>query len=75
VGLSKQSHGWIDGDGAGYGPLFWPYQAIYLSCSQSTLPHLFLSMPILKLLNIQTLFLQYGVWFGDRGWWWWIGLE
>jgi len=45
------------------GPPFWPYQAIYLLLFTINAPAFVLSMPILKLLNLQTLSLQYGVWF------------
>ena len=56
------------------GPPFWPYQAIYLLFFTINAPAFVLSMPILKLLNLQTLSLQYGVWFpAIVGWWWWIG--
>ncbi len=53
---------------------FWPYQAIYLLLFTINAPAFVLSMPILKLLNLQTLSLQYGVWLpAIVGWWWWIG--
>jgi len=56
------------------GPPFWPYQAIYLLLFTINAPAFGLSIPILKLLNLQTLSLQYGVWFPSiLGWWWWIG--
>jgi hypothetical protein len=56
------------------GPPFWPYQAIHLLMFTINAPAFVLSMPILKLLNLQTLSLQYGVWFPSiLGWWWWIG--
>jgi hypothetical protein len=62
------------GMGWDMGPPFWPYQAIYLLLSTINAPAFVLSMPILKLLNLQTLSLQYGVWFpAIVGWWWWIG--
>src|SRR5882762_11117728 len=62
------------GMGWDIGPLFWPYQAIYLLLFTINAPAFVLSMPILKLLNLQTLSLQYGVWFpAIVGWWWWIG--
>ena len=56
------------------GPPFWPYQAIYLLLFMINAPAFVLSRPILTLLNLQTLSLQYGVWFpATVGWWWWIG--
>jgi len=62
------------GMGWDMGPPFWPYQAIYLLLFTINAPAFVLSMPILKLLNLQTLSLQYGVWFpAIVGWWWWIG--
>jgi hypothetical protein len=62
------------GMGWDMGPPFWPYQAIYLLLFTINAPAFVLSMPILKLLNLQTLSLQYGVWFpANVGWWWWIG--
>src|SRR6266853_202002 len=62
------------GMGWDMGPPFWPYQAIYLLLFTINAPAFVLSMPILKLLNLQTLSLQYGVWFpAIVGWWSWIG--
>src|ERR1700704_880615 len=62
------------GMGWDMGPPFWPYQAIYLLLFTVNAPAFVLSMPILKLLNLHTLSLQYGVWFpAIVGWWWWIG--
>ena len=62
------------GMGWDMGPPFWPYQAVYLLLFTINAPAFVLSMPILKLLNLQTLSLQYGVWFPSIvGWWWWIG--
>jgi len=62
------------GMGWDMGPPFWPYQAIYLLLFTINAPAFVLSMPILKLLNLQTLSLQYGVWLpAIVGWWWWIG--
>jgi hypothetical protein len=56
------------------GAPFWPYQAIYLLLFTLNAPAFVLSMPILTLLNLQTLSLQYLVWFpAIVGWWWWIG--
>jgi hypothetical protein len=64
------------GMGWDMGPPFWPYQAIYLLLFTINAPAFVLSMPILKLLNLQTLSLQYGVWFpAIAGWWWWIGTQ
>jgi len=70
VGLSKTSHGWIDGDGLGYGPAVWPYQAIYLLlftinrsriCSVNANP---------QAAEHSNASLQYGVWFpAIVGWW------
>ena len=55
-------------------PPFWPYQAIYLLLFTVNAPAFVLSMPILKLLNLHTFSLQYGVWFpAIVGWWWWVG--
>jgi hypothetical protein len=48
------------GMGWDMGPPFWPYQAIYLLLFTINAPAFVLSMPILKLLNLQTLSLQYG---------------
>ena len=62
------------GMGWDMGPPFWPYQAIYLLLFTINAPAFVLSMPILKLLNLYTLTLQYGVWFpAILGWWWWVG--
>jgi len=62
------------GMGWDMGPPFWPYQAIYLLLFTINAPAFVLSMPILKLLSLQTLSLQYGIWFpAIVGWWWWIG--
>lgn len=64
----------MKGMGWDMGPPFWPYQAIYLLLFTINAPAFVLSMPILKLLNLHTLSLQYGVWFPTIvGWWWWIG--
>ena len=74
VGLRTQPHGRIDGDGLDMGAPFWPYQAIYLLLFTVNAPAFVLSMPILRLLNLHTLSLQYGVWFpAIVGWWWWVG--
>jgi hypothetical protein len=51
------------GMGGDMGPPFWPYQAIYLLLLTINAPAFVLSMPILKMLNLQTLSLQYDVWF------------
>jgi hypothetical protein len=62
------------GMGWDMGPPFWPYQAIYLLLFTINAPAFVLSMPILKLLNLQTLSLQYCVWYpAIVCWWWWIG--
>jgi hypothetical protein len=62
------------GMGWDMGPPFWPYEAIYLLLSTINAPAFVLSMPILKLLNLQTLSLQYCVWYPAIAcWWWWIG--
>jgi hypothetical protein len=62
------------GMGWDMGPPFWPYQAIYLLLSAVSAPAFVLSMPILTLLNLQTLSLQYFVWIpAIVGWWWWVG--
>lgn len=62
------------GMGWDMGPPFWPYQAIYLLLFTINAPAFVISMPILNLLNLQTLSLQYGVWFpAIVGWWWWLG--
>jgi hypothetical protein len=62
------------GMGWDMGPPFWPYQATYLLLFTINAPAFVLSMPILNLLNLQTLSLQYAVWFpAIVGWWWWIG--
>src|SRR5260370_21287939 len=56
------------------GPPFWPYQAIYLLLFAINAPAFVLSMPILKLLNLDTLSLRYSVWLpAIVGWWWWVG--
>jgi hypothetical protein len=46
------------GMGWDMGPPFWPYQAIYLLLFTINAPAFVLSMPILKLLNLQTLSLN-----------------
>ncbi|MGA2299641.1 MAG: carboxypeptidase-like regulatory domain-containing protein [Candidatus Acidiferrum sp.] len=62
------------GMGWDMGPPFWPYQAVYLFLYSVNAPAFVLSMPILKLLNLQSLSLQYAIWFpAIVGWWWWIG--
>src|SRR5580765_7753415 len=62
------------GLGCDMGAPFWPYQAIYLLLFTVNAPEFVLSMPILRLLNLRTLSLQYGVWFpAIVGWWWWVG--
>ena len=61
------------GMGWDIGPPFWPYQAIYLLLCTIKAPAFVLSMPILKLLDLQTFSLQYGVWFPAIVGWWWIG--
>src|SRR5580704_5354144 len=62
------------GMGWDMGPPVWPYQAIYLLLFAINAPAFILSMPILKLPDLQTLSLQYGVWFPSiLGRWWWIG--
>jgi hypothetical protein len=62
------------GMGWDMGPPFRPYQAIYLLLFRINAPAFVLSMPILKLLNLQTLSLQYGVLsLAIVGWWCWIG--
>src|SRR6266566_1181121 len=50
------------GMGWDMGPPFWPYQAIYLLLFTINAPAFVLSIPFLKLLNLQTLYLQYSVW-------------
>ncbi len=50
------------GMGWDMGPPFWPYQAIHLLLSTINAPAFVLSIPVLKLVNLQTLSLQYGVW-------------
>ncbi len=62
------------GMGWDMGPPFWPYQAVYLFLYSVNAPAFVLSMPILKLLNLQSLSLQYAIWFpAIVGWWWWVG--
>jgi hypothetical protein len=62
------------GMGWDMGPPFWPYQAIYLLLFTINAPAFVLSMPILKLLKLQTFSLQYCVWYpAIVCWWWWIG--
>lgn len=62
------------GMGWDMGPPFWPYQAIHLLLSTINAPAFVLSIPFLKLLNLQTLSLQYCVWLpAIVGWWWWVG--
>jgi hypothetical protein len=64
------------GMGWDMGPPFWPYQAIYLVLFTINAPAFVLSMPILKLLNLDTLSLQYWIWFpAIVAWWWWIGIR
>ena len=62
------------GMGWDMGPPFWPYQAVYLLLSSINAPAFVLSLPILKLLDLHSLSLQYGVWFPAIVIWWrWIG--
>jgi hypothetical protein len=62
------------GMGWDMGPPFWPYQAIYLLLFTINAPAFVLSIPILRLLNLDTLSLQYCVWYpAIVWWWWWIG--
>jgi hypothetical protein len=62
------------GMGWDLGPPFWPYQAIHLFLFTINAPAFVLSIPVLKLLNLQTLSLQYGVWPpAIAGWWWSVG--
>jgi hypothetical protein len=62
------------GMGWDMGPPFWPYEAVRISLSTVNAPAFVLSMPILKVLNLQTVSLQYGVWFPVIVcWWWWVG--
>src|SRR6266480_1075896 len=62
------------GMGWDMGPPFWPYQAIYLLLFTINAPAFVLSIPFLKLLNLQTLYLQYSVWLpAIVCWWWWLG--
>jgi hypothetical protein len=62
------------GMGWDMGPPFWPYQAVYLLLYSTNAPAFVLSSPILKLLNLQSLTLQYAIWFpAIVVWWWWIG--
>jgi hypothetical protein len=62
------------GMGWDMGPPFWPYQAIYLLLFTINAPAFVLSVPVLRLLNLDTPSLQYVVWFpAIVGWWWWIG--
>lgn len=62
------------GMGWDMGPPFWPYQAIYLFLSTLNLPAFVACIPILKLLNLRTLWLQYAVWFpATLVLWWWVG--
>ena len=44
------------GMGWDMGPPFWPYQAIYLLLFTINAPAFVLSIPFLKLLNLQTLY-------------------
>lgn len=56
------------------GAPFWPYQAMYLLLFTFNAPAFVLSMPILKLLSLHALSLQYSIWFpAIVGWWWWMG--
>jgi len=62
------------GMGWDFGPPFWPYQAVHLLLSTVNAPAFVLSWPVLHLLNLQTLSLQYAVWFPVIVvWWWWVG--
>ena len=62
------------GMGWDIGPPFWPYQAVSLSLYGINVPAFVLTMPVLKLLDLQTLPLQYAVWFpAIVAWWWWLG--
>src|SRR5258708_20193112 len=62
------------GMGWDMGPPFWPYQGIYILLLMVNAAPFVFSMPFLKLLNLHTLSLQYGVWFpAIVGWWWWVG--
>ena len=62
------------GIGWDMGPPFWPYQADYLALFAINAPAFVLSMPILRLLELQTLSLQDAIWFpAILALWWWIG--
>jgi hypothetical protein len=62
------------GMGWDMGPPFWPYQAVSLLLYSTNAPAFVISFPILKLLNLQSLTLQYAIWFpAIVAWWWWIG--
>jgi hypothetical protein len=56
------------------GPPVWPYQAVPSFSYALNAPAYIISWPILKLLNLRTLSLQYAVWFPAIVMlWWWVG--
>jgi hypothetical protein len=62
------------GMGWDLGPPVWPYQVVYLLLFAINAPAFVLSAPILKLLSLHTISLQYSVWLpAIVVWWWWVG--
>src|SRR5713226_1804701 len=56
------------------GPPMWPYRAVPLFSYAVNTPAYVISWPILKLLDLRTLSLQYAVWFPTIvALWWWVG--
>jgi hypothetical protein len=56
------------------GPPVWPYQVVYTALFAINAPAFVISFPLLKLLNLQALVLQYAIWLpAIAGWWWWVG--
>jgi hypothetical protein len=56
------------------GPPMWPYRAVPLFSYAVNTPAYVISWPILKLLDLRTLSLQYAVWFpAIVALWWWVG--
>src|SRR6202158_1433101 len=56
------------------GPPVWPYRAVPSFSYGVNAPAYIVSWPILKLINLRTLSLQYAVWFpAILVLWWWVG--
>jgi hypothetical protein len=58
------------------GPPVWPYQVVSALLFTINAPAFVVTLPTLKLLNLETLSLQYCVWFpAIVGLWWWVGTK